>query len=144
MYQSNYGYYQPAQMPGVRQTIAPQVPVAIPQQQPILKGRPVSSLEEARATTIDFDGSVFFFPDLANKKIYTKQINVDGTASLNMYELQPLPMPSTTNENNNYVTREEFEKVLTELQQKLLSVNKNVVQTNTNPSEQQPVPQFNF
>lgn len=144
MYQSNYGYYQPAQMPGVRQTIAPQAPVAIPQQQPILKGRPVSSLEEARATTIDFDGSVFFFPDLANKKIYTKQINVDGTASLNMYELQPLPMPSTTNENNNYVTREEFEKVLTELQQKLLSVNKNVVQTNTNPSEQQPVPQFNF
>ena len=45
-----------------------------------LKGRPVSSLEEARALSIDFDGSVFYFPDLANKKIYTKQINMDGTA----------------------------------------------------------------
>lgn len=61
----------------------------------MLKGRPVSSLEEARATTIDFDGSVFFFPDLANKRIYTKQINMDGTASLNMYELQALPAAPT-------------------------------------------------
>jgi hypothetical protein len=58
----------------------------------LLKGRPVASLEEARAMTIDFDGSVFYFPDLANKRIYTKQINVDGTASLNMYELKEIPI----------------------------------------------------
>ena len=50
-----------------------------------LKGRPVSSLEEVRAAAVDFDGSVSFFPDLANGKIYTKQCNIDGTASLNMY-----------------------------------------------------------
>jgi hypothetical protein len=37
-----------------------------------LKGRLVSSIEEARATSIDFDGSIFYFPDLANKRIYTK------------------------------------------------------------------------
>mgnify|MGYP006945383440 CR=1 FL=1 len=30
--------------------------------------RPVSSLEEVRASVIDFDGSVFYFPDTANKK----------------------------------------------------------------------------
>ena len=48
------------------------------QQIPALKGRPVSSIDEARATSIDFDGSVFYFPDLANKCIYTKQINLDG------------------------------------------------------------------
>jgi hypothetical protein len=57
-----------------------------------LKGRLVSSLEEARATSIDFDGSVFYFPDLANRRIYTKQINLDGTATLNMYELRELPL----------------------------------------------------
>ena len=84
----------------------------------MLKGRPVSSLEEARATTIDFDGSVFFFPDLANKRIYTKQINMDGTASLNMYELQALPAAPT--EGSNFVTREEFEKALAELRQSLV------------------------
>jgi hypothetical protein len=56
-----------------------------------LKGHPVASLEEARATSIDFDGSVFYFPDLANRRIYTKQINMDGSASLNMYELKEIP-----------------------------------------------------
>ena len=50
--------------------------------------RPVSSIEEVRAASIDFDGSVFYFSDLANKRIYTKQINLDGTAQLNMYELK--------------------------------------------------------
>ena len=81
-----------------------------------LKGRLVSSLEEARATSIDFDGSVFYFPDLANKRIYTKQINMDGTATLCMYELRELPiekeesavLPSV----EKFVTREEFERVL--------------------------------
>jgi hypothetical protein len=57
----------------------------------VLKGRPVASLDEVRATSIDFDGSIFYFPDLANKRIYTKQINVDGTSTLNMYELKPIP-----------------------------------------------------
>jgi hypothetical protein len=60
----------------------------MPVQVPTLKGRPVASFEEARATTIDFDGSTFFFPDLANKRIYTKQINLDGTASLYVYEIR--------------------------------------------------------
>ena len=38
-----------------------------------LKGRPVTSLEEVKAAAVDFDGSISFFPDLANGKIYTKQ-----------------------------------------------------------------------
>ena len=73
-----------------------------------LKGRPVSSLEEVRATSIDFDGSIFYFPDLANKRIYTKQINMDGTASLNMYELKPVPKETV----NDYITRAEFEEAI--------------------------------
>ena len=68
-------------------------PTPTPYQAPLravstgLKGRPVSSIEEARASSVDFDGTVFYFPDLANKCIYTKQINMDGTATLLMYEL---------------------------------------------------------
>jgi hypothetical protein len=57
-----------------------------------LKGRPVASIEEARASIIDFDGSIFYFPDLANKRIYTKQINMDGTALLCLYELREIPI----------------------------------------------------
>ena len=92
------------------------------QLQIVLKGRPVSSLEEARATSIDFDGSIFYFPDLANKRIYTKQINMDGTASLYVYELRELPIEeeksSFVPSVEKFVTREEFERVLAELRQK--------------------------
>lgn len=109
MYQS-YNYYQPqTQAAPARTTINP---IA----QPIgLKGRPVSSIEEARATAVDFDGSIFFFPDLANKKIYTKQIQMDGSALLNMYELKEIPVETVNINSTNYVTREEFEATLSQL-----------------------------
>ena len=122
----NYNYY-PQQIPNHQ----------VPQQQPqypvpgylrqappqvTLKGRLVSSLEEARATSIDFDGTVFYFPDLANKRIYTKQINMDGTASLYVYELREIPIENEASgfvpSVEKFVTREEFERVLAELRQK--------------------------
>ena len=79
-----------------------------------LKGRPVASIEEARASIIDFDGSIFYFPDLANKKIYTKQINLDGTAILNMYELKEMPIEQEI-KISEYITREEFETAISQL-----------------------------
>ena len=121
---SNYNYYPQQNQVTQQQPIYQQAPVfrqGPPQAG--LKGRLVSSLEEARATSIDFDGSVFYFPDLANKRIYTKQINMDGTATLCMYELRDLPnekeisglVPSV----EKFVTREEFEEVLSQLHQLL-------------------------
>lgn len=87
----------------------------------MLKGKPVSSLEEARATSIDFDGSIFFFPDLANKRIYTKQINIDGTATMQCYELSQLPVEQSIN-NNNFITRDEFNNALKELTARVQSL----------------------
>ena len=85
-------------------------------QSPYLKGRLVSSLEEARAAGIDFDGSIFYFPDLANRRIYTKQINLDGTATLNMYEIKEIPMVNNDMANvEMYITREEFEQAINQL-----------------------------
>lgn len=98
-----------------------------------LKGRPVASLDEVRGTTIDFDGSVFFFPDLANKRIYTKQINVDGTASLNVYELKNIPLDNPT---GNYVTREEFEMALSQIQSLLTPPQMSVESNKANISTQ--------
>ena len=105
MYQqsNNYSYYP--------QTPAPTGASMYRPQYLGLKGHPVSSLEEARAATIDFDGSIFFFPDFANKKIYTKQINVDGTMSLCVYSPTETPLPSS----ENYVTREEFQAAIEQL-----------------------------
>lgn len=104
----NYNYY-PQQQP-INQYMRQ------PQQSATLKGRMVSSIEEARASLIDFDGSIFYFPDLANKRIYTKQINIDGTATLNMYELRPIQIQQETQEvAADYVTREEFQQAMDQL-----------------------------
>lgn len=114
MYQNNYSYYP-------QNTQNQTTPRYTPTIYQGLKGRPVSSLEEARAQSIDFDGSVFYFPDIANKRIYTKQINLDGTASMNMYELKEIPVQT----NNvvataDFITREEFEAAIAQLQASII------------------------
>lgn len=123
-------YYQPTQTPAY----------AAPQARPslTLKGRPVSSLDEARASTIDFDGTVFYFPDLANKRIYTKQINLDGTASLLMYELKEIPTETPT--TTGFITREEFEATISQIKETLSAA----VIKNANSAEKKDVPEFKF
>ena len=104
MFPNVYGYYPQQQQHNQTQLY-------------YLKGRPVSSMEEARVMGIDFDGSVFYFPDLANKRIYTKQINQDGTATLSIYELKNEPL--VNNNNNIYVTKEEFDDTIKKLRESL-------------------------
>ena len=120
---TNYNYYPQQTQQQVRPVMTQPTyqPYMKPGQLPMsLKGRLVSSLEEDRASSIDFDGSVFYFPDLANKRIYTKQINIDGTASLYVYELREMPVQkedsSFVPSVEKFVTREEFERVLQQLQ----------------------------
>lgn len=128
MYQQpNYGYQQQPQ-------------ITRPQYINFLKGRPVSSLEEVRAMSVDFDGSISYFPDVANNRIYTKQVNMDGTSTVLMYELTEIP---TVQENfvNDYITREEFENAIAQLK----SAASAPVVTNTPASAPvEPVPQFKF
>ena len=87
---------------------------------PIAQVRPVSSIEEVRACPIDFDGSVFYFPDLANRRIYTKQINMDGTALINVYELKEIPIQQDQTPNvdlTNFVTKDEMNQAITQLRE---------------------------
>lgn len=95
-----------------------------------LKGRPVASIEEARAALIDLDGSLYVFTDIGNKKIYTKQINLDGTATLNTYSL--VVEDPTTNANLEYVTKIEFNQALNSIQNMFNNL------TLTQPPLQQP------
>ena len=83
-----------------------------------LKGRPVSSLDEVRAISVDFDGSISYFPDIANNKIYTKQVNIDGTSTVLMYELKEIPVPEPV-VPQDVITREEFNQTLIELKKSL-------------------------
>ena len=104
----NYNY--PPQQMGYR----PQYSWVQPTTQTQPQVRLVSSIEEVKACPIDFDGSIFYFSDIANKKIYTKFINMDGTATINLYELKEL---SDQNSASSYVTREEFEQVVNQLKE---------------------------
>ena len=108
-----------------------------------LKGRPVSGLEEVRAAAVDFDGTVSFFPDLANGKIYTKQCNIDGTASLNMYELKEIPTTPQAN-SNNFVTKEEFNHSMNAIKQILAQANLVKESSDQTKTKQTSSPEFNF
>ena len=140
----NTAYYQQPnyQAPRAQMPITQQPPIA-QNVSPFLKGRLVSSIEEARAQTIDFDGSVFYFPDLANRRIYTKQINLDGTSTLNMYELKEIPMSMPVGQE--YITREEFEQVVGPMKQVLAAAQTKGSQTQDQKNTQAaPAPEFNF
>lgn len=82
-----------------------------------VKCRAVTSIDEAKASMIDLDGSIHVFTDIGNKCIYTKQINLDGTATLNTYVLQEAVPKETTAERSAmpdspaYVKQEELESV---------------------------------
>lgn len=131
---NNFSYYsQQQQATPIMQSSV------MPQQANLLKGRPVSSFEEARAMTIDFDGSTFFFPDLANKRIYTKQINLDGTASLNMYELKEIPVEDPF-AAKGFITREEFEAVIAELKNNFMNSSKPIATNITASTKEQVNP----
>lgn len=113
MYGQNNYYYpqpQPQQLRNMEYMQYHQPPSCM------IKGRPVASIDEVKAAQIDFDGSLFIFPDIANKRIYTKQINLDGTASLNIYELE---VKNDTSNTSNYVTKDEFNKTIAEMKEML-------------------------
>ena len=106
-----------------------QYPMQQPQQAPqYIKGRPVSSFDEAKAIAIDWDGSIFVFTDVANKKIYTKQIMLDGTAELKTYVLaepEPAPAPTQTQTNGDaYVLRSDFESQIEHMQAEIEELKK--------------------
>lgn len=62
------------------------------------------------AFQIDLDGSLWVFPNVANGKIYTKQINNDGTATFGTYTFTEDENPY--NNSNEYVTKNEFNRVV--------------------------------
>lgn len=111
------GYYQPNTNPYTGQyqrMTVPEIYSTNPSMS-YIKGRPVLSLEEAKASQIDLDGSLHVFTDIGNKKIYTKQLNLDGTATLKTYILQE-EENKTSSQTEEYVTKAEFNQALAQIQ----------------------------
>ena len=95
---------------------------------PILKGRPVSNEEEANAAMIDFDGSLFVFPDKAHGKIYTKQLGLDGNIIFLKYSLESVGQPGNVQnatsavvsgqDMSEYVKKDDLNQRLAEIHQR--------------------------
>ena len=111
-------------LPKEQQTTTPVYPSQTSPTQ-MIKVRPVFSFEEAKATPIEFDGSLNIFTDIGNKKIYTKQLNLDGTATLNVYALveeKSIEKEANKEEEKRpveYISREEFNQAFSQLQAQL-------------------------
>lgn len=101
---------------------------------PILKGRPVSNEEEANAAMIDFDGSLFVFPDKAHGKIYTKQLGLDGNIVFNRYSLdmpnqpasQTPPVSNPPQDLSEYVKKTDLESRFNGFMEKLNALEQRV------------------
>ena len=106
------------------------------QQQGIyLKGRAVTGIEEVRGTIIDQDGSLFIFPDIGHNKIYTKQINIDGTATINSFALEKPPVQT----EQKYVEVEQMNKIINSFNQQIQVLQQRIeelspAETQENPS----------
>lgn len=135
MYSQQYPYQRAAAPASYPYPLAPQIP-QMPQN--YIKGRPVVSIEEARASQIDFDGSVYVFTDIGNNKIYTKQINpLTGTATLNVFVLSKEDAAVAPPE---YVTRSELNQIITELKNSFIQTP--ATATQAPPPKQQVIANF--
>ena len=121
LYPQQGGLYQPYMNRYDPMSFYPQQPQTQPMAQQGmqgsgLKGRPVTSVDEARSIIIDFDGSIFYFPDMTRKNIYTKRMNMDGTSSIDTYRLiENTPAAEGGEHNINFVSQDMFEKTVKNL-----------------------------
>lgn len=113
----------------------PPVPNQGPSMTPVIKGRPVSNVQEANAAMIDFDGSVFVFLDKAHNKIYTKQLGMDGNIQFEEYSRTVSPnMASEASQGGaeptlppgGYVTTGELEEALSGLYNRISTLEQNL------------------
>lgn len=125
-------YYQSPYTPmyNAQQFIQPQMPRMdqqyVPMQQPTqpqpqvqtynkpvgLQGKSVDSIDVVKAMDIPLDGSISYFPLTDGSAIVTKQLQTDGTSKTVVYK----PVDTANNEKKlNYVTAEEFEKKIKEI-----------------------------
>lgn len=95
---NRFGMQQPSYPQSGYQQPYPQTYNSYTQQantaQPIIKGRIVTGMEEARAAQVDLDGTISYFPSPAENKIYVKYVGMDGIAVFNVYSMDESNAPT--------------------------------------------------
>lgn len=103
--QQMYQQPMPTMMPPAQQNAYPPVQI---------KGRPVTSIEEARAAQVDLDGTSTYFPAPAEGKIYEKLIGMDGLPIFRVYQLQQdggMQAPAYADNNTVLALQRRIEKL---------------------------------
>lgn len=76
-----------------------------------LLGKSVDSVDVVKAIDIPLDGRISYFPLTDGSAIVTKQLQTDGTSKIIVYK----PSTEDKTEKTQYVTMEEFNKSLKEI-----------------------------
>lgn len=78
------------------------------QQQPVVGNTvtPVASLEEVKAMAVDWTGNPNYYVDNVNKKIYVKQLGLNGVPTITQYVAQELEESEV-----KYATKEEVDNL---------------------------------
>lgn len=81
--------------------------------------RPVTSLEEVRSITPNFDGSKMYFEDVTSGKVYIKYLGMNGLPVTDIFEKSVAPAVSenTTVNTGDFVSKSEFEELRNKVSQ---------------------------
>lgn len=103
-----------------------------------IKGRMVTSVDEARAAQIDFDGSMNYFPAPAEGKIYVKSIGLDGLPVFEVYQrVDAAPKQQAYVESSAFIA---LQQRVEQLEAALKGANNNVQPYAVNANNEQPQP----
>lgn len=80
------------------------VPEQIPNNRLYLNGKIVDSIDAVKATDVQFDGSISYFPLANGSAIITKQLQSDGTSKIVIYK------PEKMSNDVKYITIEDLNK----------------------------------
>lgn len=85
----------------------------------IIKGRAVTSIDEAKSIPYEMDGSIKVFTDFTHGKIYTNQMNLtDGSLIFKEYSLiQPQNSNPQQSVEVEYVSKSDYDKVVSKLKE---------------------------
>ncbi len=102
---------------------------------------PVSGIEEVKAHPTDMSGNMSYFIDNANKRIYTKQLNMMGIPEINTYTLNNEVVEQPKKQEDNSLI-ERLEKRINDLEMKIVNYENiflggmnNVQSTNVNAND---------
>lgn len=80
------------------------IPEQMPNNRLYLNGKIVDSIDAVKATDVQFDGSISYFPLANGSAIITKQLQSDGTSKIVIYK------PEKISDDVKYVTIEDLNK----------------------------------